>query len=275
MVKESTHVGSPPDEDEVDVRPAGPRPSMPVTTGIPQRRGTGQVSSGFGSGQPGRPPSSSGAGGPPRGPAPTGTRPPTSRPPPPGGGGGGRGQPRFFPPQPRSLQEAGISQTMGEELVLKALFFAGELRGADICNRIKLPQLIVDEIIEGLRKQKFVDLKGGAGLGVGKSSMIYTLTTFATDVLRQILDRNRYNGPAPVRLEDWFEAVAAQTVRGMRITKDRMKEKFGNQLVVKDSVFDGLGPAMNSGKAIFFYGPPGNGKTALGALPPPAGGRRR
>ena len=89
---------------------------------------------------------------------------------------------------------------MGEELVLKALFFAGELRGADICNRIKLPQLIVDEIIEGLRKQKFVDLKGGAGLGVGKSSMIYTLTTFATDVLRQILDRNRYNGPAPVRL---------------------------------------------------------------------------
>ena len=255
MVKENTHVGSPPDEDDVDVRPAGPRPSMPVTTGIPQRRGTGQVSSGFGSGQPGRPPSSSGAGGPPRGPP---SRPlPTSNRPPPSGGGGGRAQPRFFPPQPRSLQEAGISQTMGEELVLKALFFAGELRGADICNRIKLPQLIVDEIIEGLRKQKFVDLKGGVGLGVGKSSMIYTLTTFATDVLRQILDRNRYNGPAPVRLEDWFEAVAAQTVRGMRITKDRMKEKFGNQLVVKDSVFDGLGPAMNSGKAIFFYGPPG------------------
>ena len=87
-------------------------------------------------------------------------------------------------------------------MVLKALFFAGELRGADICNRIKLPQLIVDEIIEGLRKQKFVDLKGGAGLGVGKSSMIYTLTTYATDVLRQNLDRNRYNGPAPVRLDN-------------------------------------------------------------------------
>ncbi|HEY1089033.1 MAG TPA: ATPase [Archangium sp.] len=266
MVKETTHVGSPPDQDDEDFRPTGPRPSMPVTTGIPQRRGTGQLSSGFGSAQPGRTPAAAG------GSVARGSALPPQRPqsgqlrnaPPPGGGSrSAPSQARFFPPQPRSLQEAGLSQTMGEELVLKALFFAGELRGADISHRVKLPQIIVDEIIEGLRKQKFVDLKGGAGIGVGKSSMIYTLTTFATDVLKQILERNRYNGPAPVRLEDWFEAVAAQTVRGMRITKDRMKEKFGNALVVKDSVFDGLGPAMNSGKAIFFYGPPGNGKTAL------------
>ncbi len=267
MPKENTFVGSPEYEEVDDARPQGPRPSMPVTTGIPQRRGTGQLSSGFGSAQPGqqRPPSSSGGGqSVARG---TALRPPgaptAARPPPPRQGGAAAAGTRFFPPQPRSLQEAGLSQTMGEELVLKALFFAGELRGADISARIKLPQLIVDEIIEGLRKQKYVDLKGGAGLGVGKSSMIYTLTTFATDLIRQILDRNRYNGPAPVRLEDWFEAVQAQTVRGMRVTKDKMKDKFGTNLIVKDSVFDGLGPAMNSGKAIFFYGPPGNGKTAL------------
>jgi hypothetical protein len=158
--------------------------------------------------------------------------------------------------------ETGLTQTMIEELVLKALFFAGELRGSEISLRVRLPQLIVDDCIEGLRKQKYIDLKGGAGLGVGKSSMIYTLTTFATDLLRQILDRNKYNGPAPVRLEDWFEAVAAQTVRGMRIQRAKMEENFGS-LVVKDYVFDGLGPALNSGRAVFFYGPPGNGKTAL------------
>jgi len=170
---------------------------------------------------------------------------------------------RFFPPQPRSVMETGLSQTMVEELVLKALFFAGEMRGSEISQRIKLPQLIIDECIEGLRKSKYIDLKGGAGMGVGKSGMIYTLTTYATDLIRQILDRNRYNGPAPVRLEDWNEGVAAQTVRGQRITRTLMQQKFGKDLVVKDFVYDGLGPAMNSGKAIFFYGPPGNGKTAL------------
>ena len=114
--------------------------------------------------------------------------------------------------------------------MLKALFFAGELRGADLAQRIKLPQLIVDELIEGLRRQKYIDLKGGAGLGVGKSTMIYTLTTFATDFLRQILDRNRYNGPAPVRMEDWFDAVAIQTVRGTRVNRQRLEQSFGESI---------------------------------------------
>jgi hypothetical protein len=168
----------------------------------------------------------------------------------------------FFPHQPRSLQEAGLSTSMGEELILKALFFAGEMRGADIAAKIKFPQLIIDELIEGLRKQKFIDLKGGAGMGVGKSGMIYVLTTYATDVLRQILDRNRYNGPAPVRMQDYMAAVKAQTVRGMRIGREKLEAAFG-ELVIKDNVFDSLGPAMNSGRAMFFYGPPGNGKTAL------------
>lgn len=267
-------MGSPYDDDDRErtARPSAPG-ARPVTTAIPTRRGTGQHSSGFGSASPGRTPMPVEPHADPTPPAPpppgASAPPPAPRPPPQQSGKTAAraalkvpAKPRFFPPQPRSLAETGLSQTMGEELVLKALFFAGELRGADIAQRIKLPQLIVDELIEGLRKQKYIDLKGGAGLGVGKSSMIYTLTTFATDILRQILDRNRYNGPAPVRMEDYFEAVAAQTVRGMRITRAKLQANFGD-LVVKDFVFDSLGPAMNSGRSMFFYGPPGNGKTAL------------
>src|SRR5262249_13568150 len=60
--------------------------------------------------------------------------------------------PRFFPPQPRALHETGLSQSMVEELILKALFYAGEMRGGDIANRVKLPTVIVDDAIEGLRK---------------------------------------------------------------------------------------------------------------------------
>jgi hypothetical protein len=230
-----------------------------VTTGIPARRGPGPQT-GFGAAPPpNRAPMSPGApSGPPR--TALGNRPPPRQ----GGSGGGapRGPAKFFPTQPRSLADTGLSTSMGEELILKSLFAAGELRGADLASRVKLPQLIVDEIIEGLRRQKYIDLKGGGGMGVGKSGMIFTLTTFATDILRQILDRNRYNGPAPVRMEDWMEAVKLQTVRGMKINREKMEENFGD-LVVKDYIFDGLGPALNSGRAVFFYGPPGNGKTAL------------
>ncbi|ABF91451.1 conserved hypothetical protein [Myxococcus xanthus DK 1622] len=176
-------------------------------------------------------------------------------------GGAGPGD-RFWPSQPRTLGETGLNTTFVEELVLKALFFAGEMRGMDIAARLQLPTALVDDVIEGLRRQKYIDIRGGGGSGVGKSTMIYQLTTFVTDVLRQVLDRNRYNGPAPVPFLEWAAAVKKQTVRGNRITRARMQDKFGD-LIIKDYIFDGIGPAMNSGRAIFFYGPPGNGKTAI------------
>ncbi len=244
--------------------------SAPVTQPLPQRRGTSQanpIPHGFGPPPPPRqaepPPLPNPEPTPPVGP------PPGARPSAPAVTGGHRAHaaskplpPRFFPPQPRALHETGLSQSMVEELILKALFFAGELRGGEIAQKIKLPSIIVDEAIEGLRKQKYIDLKGGGGLGVGKSTMVFQLTTYATDLIRQILERNRYNGPAPVRMEDWFEAVAAQSSRGSRITRSKMEGQFGD-LIVKDYIFDGLGPAMNSGRAVFFYGAPGNGKTAI------------
>lgn len=169
---------------------------------------------------------------------------------------------RFWPQQPRGLDETGLTATFIEELVLKALFAAGEMRGMDLANRLQLPTALVDDIIEGLRRQKYVDIRGGGSSGVGKSTMIYQLTPFVTDVLRQINDRNRYNGPAPIPFQEWVAAVKKQTVRGNRITRSRMQDKFGD-LVIRDYIFDGIGPAMNSGRAIFFYGPPGNGKTAI------------
>ncbi|AGC45246.1 hypothetical protein MYSTI_03940 [Myxococcus stipitatus DSM 14675] len=136
------------------------------------------------------------------------------------------------------------------------------MRGMDLASRLQLPTSVVDDTIEGLRRQKYVDIRGGGSSGVGKSTMIYQLTPFVTDVLRQILERNRYNGPAPVSFQEYVAAVKKQTVRGNRITRSKMQDKFGD-LIIRDYIYDGIGPAMNSGRAIFFYGPPGNGKTAI------------
>src|SRR4029077_8228744 len=46
------------------------------------------------------------------------------------------------------------------------------------------------------------------------------------------------------------------------IDRERLRAGFSH-LVVDDQVLEQLGPAVNSGKALFLYGPPGNGKTVL------------
>ncbi len=46
------------------------------------------------------------------------------------------------------------------------------------------------------------------------------------------------------------------------IDRERLKKGFSH-LVIGDDVLEQLGPAVNAGKAVFLYGPPGNGKTVI------------
>ena len=57
----------------------------------------------------------------------------------------------------------------------------------------------------------------------------------------------------------WIEA---QSIRHARVTPDSLKAGFSH-LVLNESLFDVLGPAVNSAKSIFLYGHSGNGKTAI------------
>ena len=54
---------------------------------------------------------------------------------------------------------------------------------------------------------------------------------------------------------------ALQAARGY-IDHERLKQGFSH-LVISDRVLEQLGPAVNAGKAVFLYGPPGNGKTVI------------
>ena len=73
-----------------------------------------------------------------------------------------------------------------------------------------------------------------------------------------------YVGPAPVPLEDYVEQCYPEA----------LKAPFGH-LVLKEEAFNNIGPAIISGRSVFIYGPPGNGKTAMAraiaVLPLPGG----
>ncbi|MBW1810874.1 MAG: ATPase, partial [Deltaproteobacteria bacterium] len=89
-----------------------------------------------------------------------------------------------------------------------------------------------------------------------------TMTEAGHALCQHSMERDRYIGPAPVPFAYYIQAVAAQSVRGNTLQREDIQPHF-DDLVLLDKVFDSIGPAMNSGKALFFYGPPGNGKTAI------------
>src|SRR5205814_8690075 len=73
---------------------------------------------------------------------------------------------------------------------------------------------------------------------------------------------NRYVGPLPVPLSAYIASINALTAGRGYLDRDRLKQGFSH-LIVRDELLEKLGPAVNANKAVFLYGPPGNGKTVV------------
>ena len=79
---------------------------------------------------------------------------------------------------------------------------------------------------------------------------------------KEVIERSQYAGPAPVTLDQYIAAMKAQNRGRLMATPEVMKKALGH-LVVSETMYGKIGPAVNSGKSIFLYGPPGNGKTTI------------
>jgi predicted ATPase with chaperone activity len=90
----------------------------------------------------------------------------------------------------------------------------------------------------------------------------YTITNSGMTRALSLMEENRYVGPAPVCLDDYRSAVEIQTIRAAKITLKDVKNAFSD-LVVDKNYLHVFGAAISSGKPIFLYGPPGNGKTTI------------
>jgi predicted ATPase with chaperone activity len=71
-----------------------------------------------------------------------------------------------------------------------------------------------------------------------------------------------YFGSAPVPLEDYIAAVGAQSLTRQQPTVESLGRAFSD-IVLSQKMLDRLGPAVNSGRGLFLYGAPGNGKTSI------------
>ncbi|HEY6838562.1 MAG TPA: ATPase [Geobacteraceae bacterium] len=167
---------------------------------------------------------------------------------------------RATPPAPMSIEETGLELSFIVDLILKHILFMGEFSLADVAERIKLSVSVVDRAMEVLRRDKLVEVKGGTGY----SSMTYTFKISDTGKNRatELMDICRYIGPAPVTLTAYRNMVEHQTVKSAIVSEESVKRAFSH-LIINESILKRLGPAMSSGRALFLYGPPGNGKTAI------------
>jgi predicted ATPase with chaperone activity len=167
----------------------------------------------------------------------------------------------FLPPEPRSIEETGQNLAHLADLVLKVMYTRGFLMGHEIADAVKLPFAnVVDRALEYLRREHLTEVRGSSGLG--ESSYQYVISEEGRARARELMEQNQYTGAAPVTLDMYTRAVQSQSLCGGVVTRERMQEAL-RHLVLPELLLNQLGPAINSGKSIFIFGNPGNGKTAI------------
>ncbi|MGB7910632.1 MAG: hypothetical protein WCF59_00225 [Desulfobaccales bacterium] len=169
------------------------------------------------------------------------------------------------PPIPETLEDIGFSQTMLIQLLLKHAYYRDTFSTQEMSRDIKIVPKLLEPLIAYLKAQNLLfarprDLMGNPShLSM---EMYYALTDQGRASAEQALEDNRYAGPAPVSLDDYWDWVERQTIHQVNVNMPRLKEVFSD-LELDPGFLLKIGPAVNSGSSIFLFGPSGNGKTVI------------
>jgi len=173
------------------------------------------------------------------------------------------GSGRFIPSAPRSIEDTQLSVGFLADLVLKTLYYEGYISGYEVAESIKLPfKNITDRILEFLKRDRFIEVKGSSGGAYAEAAYEYVITGKGIERAREIMDRNQYAGPAPVTLESYRTATSRQALQNLAVGPNQVRNALSH-LVLSQRVLGQIGPAVNSSRSIFLFGHPGNGKTTI------------
>jgi DNA-binding PadR family transcriptional regulator len=164
----------------------------------------------------------------------------------------------FVPIEPTSFREAGLTDSEVEALILKFLLNRGSSTGREIADQVRLPFKLVDELLRQMKSDQLVVYRGSAPM----NDYLYSITDMGRERGRRYLEQCTYFGSAPVSLSDYVASVKAQSIEKQRPTVDALRRAFAD-LLLSQRMLNRLGPAINSGRGLFLYGAPGNGKTSI------------
>lgn len=164
----------------------------------------------------------------------------------------------FRPKQLENFVKAGLSGAQVEGLILKFLLTVGNASGRSIAAQLGLPYGLFSDELWRLQAMKLLKYDGVAAMG----DYDYSLTDLGRNRSREYVEECAYVGVAPVSFEDYAASVLAQTITAEHPRKEDLRRAFSD-LLIAEEMFEILGPAINSGRGLFLYGAPGNGKTSI------------
>jgi len=166
-----------------------------------------------------------------------------------------------LPPEPQSVEQTGLHVNFLTDLALKTLYLRGQMTLGELSTSMGLPITnVVDKVMDFLKGERLVEIRGGSSLSA--ASYQFVIVDRGAEKAQEALGRSQYVGRAPVPLATYVAAVQRQTISNITVSQEELARAFAHLVIPRETLTQ-LGPAINSGKSIFLFGPPGNGKTTI------------
>jgi hypothetical protein len=167
----------------------------------------------------------------------------------------------YAPAAPKDLRGTGLDLSVVSHLALKTAYTVPQFTTEWAARRLHLPQPVVNEVLEQLRSDSMLDILGSSG----PFGFRYAISGRGRERAARLMEISGYVGPAPVSLDDYTAIIEWQLARSPKVLPEHVADSL-SQLILRedDALLAGL--AVSSGRSLFVFGPPGNGKSSVGRL---------
>jgi energy-coupling factor transporter ATP-binding protein EcfA2 len=168
---------------------------------------------------------------------------------------------RGTPAMPRTVSDTGISPSNLLNLLLKFMHVENIEIVPDLVRRMGLTDNIVQELIDEAVRRRFVQTLGSVRMG-HLPTIRFALSEQGRSAALEALGQNLYVGPAPVALADYRAQLEKQRITNEPQSAEMLRKNLTG-LTVSEHYIAKLLPAINAGRSVLLFGPPGNGKTTI------------
>ncbi|HVS34712.1 MAG TPA: hypothetical protein VMS17_03960 [Gemmataceae bacterium] len=163
------------------------------------------------------------------------------------------------PKAPNTVPNVRLDDGALVDLVVKLAYTVSRFTTEWVCKQLNLSLPLVQEVLLDVCREGMTEEL----LTTSQTSSHYRITDRGREYAARCLEVCGYIGPAPVRLEAYAAMLRWQFNASPPVEPEHVASALSG-LVVSQKVAQLAGLAVSSGRSLFVYGPPGNGKSSLG-----------
>jgi hypothetical protein len=163
------------------------------------------------------------------------------------------------PKAPKDMAGCGLEDGALVDLGVKLAYTVARFTTQWVGEQLHLTLPVVQELMRQMAMDGLIEELWQTG----QSSSHYKITQRGREYAMRLMEVCAYIGPAPVRLETYSAMLRWQFAHSPQVLPKHVTAALSG-LVLTPEASELAGLAVSSGRSLFVFGPPGNGKSSVG-----------